>query len=132
MLGERYLFDTNALVALLKGNPALLSLTERAQWLGVSVINVLEFLGFEDLLDSDKLLFDDFISRVTVVDLCATDSKLIRCIADMRKTRNLKLPDAIIAASAVCHDAVLVTNDAVLHKLVASNSGLKVANFLDH
>ncbi|MXX11364.1 MAG: type II toxin-antitoxin system VapC family toxin, partial [Nitrospira sp. SB0667_bin_9] len=29
----------------------------------------------------------------------------------LRRKSRLKLPDAIIAATAMCHDAVLVTND---------------------
>ncbi len=49
MPGKRYLLDTNALVALLQGHEGLLRLTEQARWLGVSVINVLEFLGFDGL-----------------------------------------------------------------------------------
>lgn len=47
MLGKRYLLATNALVALLQGHDGGLRLTGQAQWLGVSVINVLEFLGFD-------------------------------------------------------------------------------------
>ena len=47
MPGERYLLDTNALVALLQGNEELVELTRHAQWLGVSVINVLEFSSLD-------------------------------------------------------------------------------------
>lgn len=49
MLGKRFLLDTNALVALLQGNPELLALARSAEWLGLSVINILEFSGFEGL-----------------------------------------------------------------------------------
>ncbi len=49
MPGKRYLFDTNALIALLQGNRELVALTQSAEWLGLSVINVLEFLGFDGL-----------------------------------------------------------------------------------
>jgi predicted nucleic acid-binding protein len=41
MPGNRYLLDTNALVALLQGSAELAELTQHAQWLGVYVINVL-------------------------------------------------------------------------------------------
>ena len=33
MLGERYLLDTNALVALLEGQEALIALTKDAAWI---------------------------------------------------------------------------------------------------
>ena len=72
MSGNRFLLDTNALVALLRGNAELLALTQSAEWLGVSVINVLEFMGFDGLGEKDRVLFEKLLSRVTVVDLAAT------------------------------------------------------------
>ena len=76
-------------------------LTEQAQWLGVSVINVLEFLGFDGLTDADRDLFAVLLSRVAVVDLAYENSALMALIADIRKHKAVKLPDAIVAASAV-------------------------------
>ena len=66
MAGRRYLLDTNALVALLRGNKELLALTQSAEWLGLSVINVLEFSGFDGLSPDDRHLLAQFVSRVTV------------------------------------------------------------------
>ena len=129
MAGNRYLLDTNALVALLQGHPSLLTLADRADWLGVSVINVLEFLGFDSLLEEDRLLFNAFVSRVFVVDLALADATLMNQIGQFRKSRAVKLPDAIVAASAVIHQASLVTNDSQLHKLAADNPSLTVVEF---
>lgn len=129
MPGNRYLLDTNALVALLQGHAGLLTLADSADWLGVSVINVLEFLGFDDLLEEDRLLFNAFIDRVFVVDLAVADSVLMSQISQLRKSRAIKLPDAIVAASAVIHQASLVTNDSQLHKLAIDNPSLMVEQF---
>ena len=129
MPGNRYLLDTNALVALLQGHAGLLALTERAEWLGVSVINVLEFLGFEGLLAEDRELFNIFVSRVFVVDVTFSDTALMSQIGQLRKSRAIKLPDAIIAASAVLHQATLVTNDAQLQKLAADSQNLIIEPF---
>ena len=120
--GKRYLLDTNALVALLQGHEGLLALAEQAQWLGVSVINVLEFLGFDGLTDADRDLFAVLLSRVAVVDLAYENSALMALIADTRKRKAVKLPDAIVAASAVLSQAILVTNDAQLLKLAAEDA----------
>lgn len=65
MPGKRYLLDTNALIALLQGNRELMALTQSADWLGISVINALEFLGFDGLTEQDRLLFQQLVSRVT-------------------------------------------------------------------
>ena len=51
MPGDRYLLDTYALVALLQGHKGVMDLVDKAQWLGVSVVNVLEFLGFDGCLN---------------------------------------------------------------------------------
>ena len=129
MAGNRYLLDTNALVALLQGHAGLMALADSADWLGVSVINVLEFLGFDGLLEEDRLLFNAFVSRVFVVDLALSDTTLMNQIGQLRKSRAIKLPDAIVAASAVIHQASLVTNDSQLHKLAADNPSLMIVQF---
>lgn len=64
MPGDRYLLDTNALVALLQGHKGVMDLIDKAQWLGVSVINVLEFLGFDGLSESDRALFTELTARL--------------------------------------------------------------------
>jgi tRNA(fMet)-specific endonuclease VapC len=129
MLGRRYLLDTNALVALLQGHKGLIELVGQAQWLGVSVINVLEFLGFDGLSESDRALFTELTSRLVVVDLVYSNAALMELVADLRKTRAVKLPDAIVMASAAMYYATVITNDAVLLKLGASESVYAAQSF---
>ena len=129
MRGKRYLFDTNALVALLQGHTGLLALTQEADWLGVSVINVLEFLGFNGLSDTDRTLFLELVSRIEVVDLSYTDQTLIESIINLRQGRAIKLPDAIILASAASQDATLVTRDARLISLSAEQPMFSAHSF---
>lgn len=66
MNGNRYLFDTNAIIALLKGNSSLDNRLLQADWIATSIINVLEFLSFSYLNESDKKVFYEFISRIRV------------------------------------------------------------------
>ncbi len=131
MPGKRYLLDTNALIALLQGNRVLMALTQSADWLGVSVINVLEFLGFDGLTEQDRLLFQQFVSRVTVVDVAHNNAALMAHIAALRKSRTLKLPDAIVMASAALHEATLITNDVQLLNVSASGASLSALGFSD-
>jgi len=44
MRGERYLLDTNAIIALLQGNQQLIQLLQDAEWIGISIISQIEFL----------------------------------------------------------------------------------------
>ncbi len=129
MPGKRYLLDTNALVALLQGHQGLLTLTQEVEWLGVSVINVLEFLGFDGLGNSDRDLLAAFVARIHTVDLRHSDQALMQRIADVRKRKAVKLPDAIVLASAVLHNATLLTNDSQLLKLAQDNTAFSVQAF---
>lgn len=129
MLGKRFLLDTNALVALLQGNPELLALARSAEWLGLSVINILEFSGFEGLSAHDQHLLSQFVARVTVVDVAHGNSALMAHIAALRQRKALKLPDAIVMASAALHQATVLTNDAQLLKLAAVDSAYPAQGF---
>jgi predicted nucleic acid-binding protein len=61
-------------------------------------------------------MFTEFVSRVEVLNLEMADTKLLDAIADIRIKGSLKLPDAIIMASAQSLDSVLVTADVKLAK----------------
>jgi tRNA(fMet)-specific endonuclease VapC len=111
MSGSRYLLDTNAVVALLNGKSNLEQLLSKADWIGVSIISVLEFLVFDGLNEKDIQCFNAFINRVATVDLRGQDAALIQGVISFRQEHHLKLPDAVIAASAMVNDAVLVTAD---------------------
>lgn len=108
---RRYLFDTNAVVALFRGNVFLQNLARETEWMGISIITQLEFLSFPGLTESDESLFMRFAERVDIVNLDAQRLDLISAVLQLRKTRKLKLPDTIIAASALTHNATLVTID---------------------
>ena len=111
MSGNRYLLDTNAIVALLQGNNQLIQRLQKADWVGISVISQIEFLVFPNLTESDRQLFQVFLQRVQVIDLSSGDENLIRMIVEIRQQYRLKLPDAIIAAIALYQSASLMTAD---------------------
>ena len=56
MNGNRYVLDTNAIVALLRTNSQLVQLLQSANWVGISVISQIEFLAFSGLTQSDRPL----------------------------------------------------------------------------
>lgn len=111
MSGSRYLLDTNAIVSLLQGNQQLVALLDDASWVGISVISKLEFLAFPRLSAADSQLFARFETRVDVVGLPADDRQLLSTIVALRSSSGLKLPDAIIAATAILRGTRLVTAD---------------------
>jgi predicted nucleic acid-binding protein len=117
MSGNRYVLDTNAIVALLQGNLQLIELLKDADWLGVSVISQIDFLVFPGLTQDDRQIFDQFLQRVQVLGLVAIDAVLINKIIEIRQQYRLKLPDAVIAAMAIQNSASLVTADREFAKV---------------
>ncbi len=116
MNGKRYFLDTNAIVQLLSGNRDLLNILSDAVYIATSIICELEFLSFPGLSEEDRLLFQRFLARVDVVDLCSGDDLLKRQVLELRAEKKLKLPDAVIAASAAVHKCTLLTADSQLLK----------------
>jgi hypothetical protein len=113
MSGEhRFLLDTNAVVSLLAGNRELAGQLDAAEYVGISIVSYLEFLAFDGLSASDRACFGSFCERVEIVPLAQNDLKLIDMVLDLRSRHRLKLPDAIIGASAISRNALLVTNDS--------------------
>jgi tRNA(fMet)-specific endonuclease VapC len=117
MSGNRYVLDTNAIVALLQGNLQLAQLLQDADWIGISVISQIEFSVFSGLSESDRQVFQEFLQRIEVIDLLSSDFTLIQEIIQIRQQARLKLPDAIIAAITLKFSALLVTADQEFAKL---------------
>lgn len=69
------------------------------------------------------------MSRVNVVDLSYANAPMIDLILAIRRSQRIKLPDAIIAASAILHRASLITRDAQLLALNGTVADLQVAAF---
>lgn len=116
--------DTNALISFLQGTPNLSYLTG-SSLCGISIVSVLEFLSFSQLEETDKKLFFQSIETIKVIEVILSDVSLINTIADVRRSNKIKLPDAIIAGTAIYNNAVLVTNDKGFSKV----SSLKTESF---
>ena len=103
------MFDSNILMDLLDGNEAVSKLFHIADSeLCVSVITRIELLSaVRNTKDRESTIYD-LLSFFTVVPL--NDEVESKTIAIRRKF-NLKLPDAIIAASAVVTESTLITRD---------------------
>ncbi len=116
-MGLRVLLDTNAIIALLKGNKNILNKIEGIENIAISVISHIEFLSFSNLSEIYKLLFTKFKEQIEVIDIKTHNIELINSIILIRKTYKLKLPDATIAASAITSDSLLITADKDFTKI---------------
>ena len=69
---------------------------------------------FSGISPDDLKLFSIFKDRVEVVDIISGNASLIAKVAELRSHSSLKMPDAIVAATALVSNAVLITADQKL------------------
>ena len=115
MSGNRFLLDTNILLYLIGKKISIDALPEGEFF--VSFVTELEVLSYPSITPQEENQLKRFLHDIPVIDI--TDEIKERTIA-LRKKYNLRLPDAIIAATALQVDATLVTNDkgfAVVHEV---------------
>ena len=102
------ILDTNAVIYLQKGQLAEPLADEQY---GISIITEIELLSFPGLSDQDEKTLKSFFQEIAVLPL---DEGVKQHAVTLRKRCRVKIPDAIICATAIAHDAVLLTNDRQL------------------
>ena len=121
----QYLIDTNAVIDYLgKKLPAagmkfMNSIIDAVP--NMSVITKIEVLSFS-ASDEHYQLLTNFMNDATVLDL---SNNIVDASIDVRKKHKTKLPDAIIAATALAHGYTLITNN---EKDFANIKELKIVN----
>ena len=111
MNGKGYLLDTNAIVQLLKGNKELIAVLGAADFIATSIVAEMEYLSFSGLSDSDVALYQAFRGRIQVYDVPSADTAFTQLVVKARKEHGLKLPDAIIAGTAIANGLTVLTAD---------------------
>ncbi|WP_049778960.1 PIN domain-containing protein [Thiomicrospira cyclica] len=68
------------------------------------------------------MLFSKFKDRVEVVDIVSANANLIAKVTELRCQSSLKMPDAIVATTAVVENAVLITSDQKLLRVLGEQA----------
>jgi len=121
----KYLFDTNVWIDAIAGRlPAdtFLKLVVQAEWAGYSAITRLELFGFPDLTKPEEKKLAELLKHFMEVGV---DSSTIDLAITIRKESRIKVPDAIIAATAIIKECSLVTRNTEDFKGI---SGLNIIN----
>jgi predicted nucleic acid-binding protein len=74
----------------------------------ISVINRIELLGFKKINLNESNALSSFITNSNIFDL---EEDIILETIHIRKLYNIKLPDAIIAATCMVNNCSLITNN---------------------
>ena len=107
MSGNKFLLDTNAILYILGGDEALSTLLHNER-LYISVITEMELLSYRNITVRERQQIKNFLSDFVIVNI--TDAIKDQTI-EIKKNSHLKLPDSIIAATAIVLDISFVTSD---------------------
>jgi predicted nucleic acid-binding protein len=107
MNGHRLLVDTNIFIMLLDGNERIADILE-GNTVFTSFVSELELLSAQGLKIGQIRVIENLLSDCTIVDI---NSLIKSTTLKLRRKHKLKLPDAIIAATAITLDIPLLTSD---------------------
>ena len=106
MNGTNFLADTNALIYLLNGNQCMSNYLQKNLY--VSVISEMELLSYSGITPDEEMHIKSFLNDCNEVTLT---NEIKDKTIEIRKKYKTKLPDAIIAASAIVKNIPLITAD---------------------
>ena len=113
MNGNKLVLDTNIILYLLNGDKTLADILEGKKAF-ISFITELELLGFRQLSDYQETEIRNLLKDCFVIDL---NEQIKSKTIYIRKNYNLKLPDSIIAASALNLNLPLFSADKDFEKI---------------
>ncbi len=118
MAEPRFLLDTNVVIGLLNGDAVCTALMQSANCsladIAVSQITRMELLGFAGLAAAEVQTLQNLLAAVRVILL---DEAIELHTIALRRQHKIKLPDAIIAATAASRGLVLLSMDKALNKI---------------
>ncbi len=119
MSGADFLLDSNILIGLLNGHAPALGLLKQHQATptrcAYSSITRMEVLGWADITPHQEAAITALIASMEYLPITeAVENATIR----LRRTCKIKLPDAIIAATALTNGLELITLDADLARTI--------------
>lgn len=113
MNGSKILVDTNILLYFLQGDNRILSVFEENE-IYISFISELEILGFPELDKKEEVLIRNFLKNFTIINI---NKEIKNTVIQLRKRYKLKLPDCIIAATAIYKKMPLLSADNDFRKV---------------
>ena len=111
-MGKGYLIDTNILIYYLADAIPKEGINRVEEILktsfNISIITKIEFLGWRGHTEEGFKKAKEFISFARIISL---EDEIANLTMDLRRKYKIKLPDAIIAATALYYDLTLVTRN---------------------
>ena len=102
------LLDTNIIIYLSKRELSSQEVFFKEDEYAVSLVTYMEVLGFKFQNSEEERFVKKLLSYFTILSI---EKEIADQTVELRKKYKIKLPDAIICATAIVNDAILITND---------------------
>ena len=112
MSGKKYLLDTNAVLYYLAGNECMRPYIKKD--FSVSVITEMELLSFPKITNAEEKKIRLFLDGCEIIPL---NLEIKDKTIELRRKYASKLPDSVIAATAIEKKLTLVTADVGFKKM---------------
>ena len=113
MSGNKLFLDTNIILYLLSGNPEINEIL-KGQEAVVSFITELELLSFQGIDPNEESIIIELLKNCQIIQI---NQDIKRITIELKRKYRLKLPDAIIAATAFYLNLPLITADKTFGKI---------------
>jgi predicted nucleic acid-binding protein len=117
MIGNNILVDTNIILYLLSGDQTVADFLNKKH-VFVSFITELELLGYVGIEPDERAIVEGLLADCSIIDI---NSEIKKSVIELRKSHKIKLPDAIIAATALSLNIPFMSADKQLKKLSELN-----------
>ena len=107
MSGRKLLFDSNIIIYIAKRDLAPETFVLTGDTLFLSDVSFMETLGYSFSEDTEKQEIENLLSVLFRIPI---DDLVVQKVIELRQSHRMKLPDAIIAATALLYDCILVTS----------------------
>ena len=112
MNGIDFFVDTNILIYVLEGNPAVSGIKHCS--LAVSAISEIELLGKKDITPQETRAIRNLLKDCEIINI---NDEIKEIAISLKQKQIIKIPDAIIAATAKSFDLPLITADKDFKKI---------------
>ncbi len=117
------ILDSNTIIYLSKELIKADNIFSQDEEYSVSIITYMEVLGYSFDLDEEKAFIEELFSYLNIIYI---DEAIANRVIELRENNKIKLPDAIICATTLLNDAILITNDIRLKNI--DNLKLKIVS----
>jgi predicted nucleic acid-binding protein len=108
------LLDSNTIIYLSKGLLRIDDVLPDGQVYAVSIITYMEVMGYPFESKEEEQIISDLLGHFKIIMI---DQRIADRVITLRKTYKIKLPDAIICATAIINHATLFSNDERLKQI---------------